>query len=192
MPESSRSSANGRGQRVLITLNRPAGAERPHPEHGARDAPGARRVGERPGGDPRGRHRRRRAGPSAPAATSASSTTLGRAGRLDEALAFWREEYELNIVIKRLSEALRLADRRHRHGRRRRRLAARQPPGRRGALPFRHAGGRHRLLPGRGGDLRAAAPARARPAPTRSDGRARSAPPMRWRSGLRPMPSAPT
>ena len=26
---------------------------------------------------------------------------VGRAGRLDEALAFWREEYELNIVIKR-------------------------------------------------------------------------------------------
>ena len=49
---------------------------------------------------------------------------LGRAGRYDEALALFREEYALNARIKRYSQALRGADRRHRDGRRRRHVGA--------------------------------------------------------------------
>jgi enoyl-CoA hydratase len=52
---------------------------------------------------------------------------LGRAGRHDEALAFWRDEYIMNRADQALSQAVYRADRRHRHGRRRRRLGAWQP-----------------------------------------------------------------
>ena len=54
----------------------------------------------RPGSDPHGRHG---AGEKAFCAGGdiRRLTELGRAGQADEALAFWREEYQLNIVIKR-------------------------------------------------------------------------------------------
>ena len=58
-----------------------------------------------------------------------------------------------------LSEALRGADRRHRHGRRRRHLHPWLASGGRRPLPVRHARGRHRLLPRRRRDLVPAAPA---------------------------------
>ena len=84
---------------------------------------------------------------------------LGRAGRYDEALAFWREEYALNALHQALSQALCGADRRHRHGRRRRHFGAWLPSRRRRPLRVRHAGGRHRLLSRHRGDLVPAAPA---------------------------------
>ena len=58
-----------------------------------------------------------------------------------------------------LSQAVYLPHRRHRHGRRGRRVPARRLPGRRRALPLRHARGRDRLLPRCRRDLCAAAPA---------------------------------
>ena len=58
-----------------------------------------------------------------------------------------------------LPQALRGADRRHRHGRRRRRLGARLASRRRRPLPVRHAGSRHRLFSRRRRDLVPAAPA---------------------------------
>ena len=131
----------------------------------------------------------RASAPSAPAATSGSSTISAGRGRVEEALAFWREEYELNVRIKRYPKPYRRADRRHRHGRRRRRLAARQPPGRGRPLRLRHAGGRHRLLPRRRRDLRPAALARRDRHLSRADRRAGPARRRRWRSGLRPTPS---
>ncbi len=69
-------------------------------------------------------------------------TELGLAGQTQEALAFWREEYQLNAIIKDYPEAVHLAHRRHRHGRRRRSVAPRPLPRRWRALPVCHAGGR--------------------------------------------------
>ena len=58
-----------------------------------------------------------------------------------------------------LSQALRRADRRHGHGRRRRRLGARLAPRCGRPILLRHAGSRHRLLPRRRRDLVPAADA---------------------------------
>ena len=51
----------------------------------------------------------------------------GQAGDHAAQLDFWREEYQLNRRIKRYSKPDRRADRRHRHGRRRRPLAPMAP-----------------------------------------------------------------
>ena len=167
-----------------------AGAERPHPWHGARRCAARSTPGQR---DPavtrvvvdrrrRARLLRRRRHP--PALRSRPG------GRDRGGAALLARGIRAQHPDQALSEALCRADRRHRHGRRRRRLAARQPPGRGRALPVRHAGGRHRLLPRRRRDLRPAAPARRDRHLSRAHRRAGPARPTRWRSGLRPTPSA--
>ena len=90
----------------------------------------------------------------------------GRAGDHAAQLAFWREEYQLNRRIKRYPQTDRRADRRHRHGRRRRPQRPCLAPRRQRAHAVRHAGGRHRLLSRRRRELRPAAPARAASAPS--------------------------
>ena len=82
---------------------------------------------------------------------------LGRAGRQAEVLTFWRDEYPLNTAIKRYPQAVRGADRRHRDGRRRRRVGARLASRRGRPVLVRDAGGRHRLLSRCRRDLVAAA-----------------------------------
>ncbi len=83
---------------------------------------------------------------------------LGRAGDHDRQLTFWREEYQLNERIRTYPETGRRADRRHRHGRGRRRFDQRLAPGRGRTLLFRHAGGRHRIFPRRRRHVFPAAP----------------------------------
>ena len=160
-----RSSASGSGVGGSRHAQPAPGAQRAHARHGPRDAQGARRVGERPGSDARDRHRRRRAGLLRRRRHPQALRRSAGPAAFDEALAFWREEYELNIVIKRYPKPyVSLIDGIvmgggvgvSLHG-------SHRVAGERYA--FRHAGGRHRLLPRRGRDLRAAAPARARPAP---------------------------
>ena len=53
---------------------------------------------------------------------------LGKAGRYDEALRFWWDEYRLNTVIKRYPKALYRLGRRDRHGWRLRSRNARFAP----------------------------------------------------------------
>ena len=84
---------------------------------------------------------------------------LGRAGRYDEALAFWRDEYRLNALIKRYRKPYvalidgvvmggGVGD-----------VDPRVAPRCRRRLPLCDAGGRDRILPRRGRDLVPAAPA---------------------------------
>ena len=108
-----------------------------------------------------------------------------RAGRDDEALAFWRDEYALNAAIKRYPEALCGADRRHRDGRRRRRVGARLAPCRRRSFSVRDAGGRASAsfrTSGRPGSCRGC--------PARSAPSARS-PANAWRRRMQSRPASP-
>ena len=82
---------------------------------------------------------------------------LGQAGRQDEALDLLARRIHAQRRDQALSEALRVADRRHRDGRRLRRIGARLASRRRRPLPVRDAGGRHRLLPRRWRHMVAAA-----------------------------------
>ena len=188
-PRRRRSSASSEGAAGLITLNRPQGPERADARHGAR-ACAARSTPGRPT-----RHVTRvvvtGAGERAFCAGGdiRQLYELGRAGRRDEALAFWREEYAaqrphqaairspmsslIDGIVMGGGVGVSL------HG-------SHRVAGDRYAL--RHAGGRHRLLPGRRRDLRAAAPAGRDRHLSRADGRAGAAPPTRSRSGSRPMP----
>ena len=176
-----------RGAAGLVTLNRPQALNAL--THGMVLAlsPRARRLGRRPGGDPHRRDRRRRARllrrrrHPPPLRSRQGRPSRGGAALLARRIRAQRPH-------QALSEALCGAHRRHRHGRRRRDLASRQPSGRGRALPVRDAGGRHRLLPRRRRDLRAAAPAWRDRHLSRAHRRPGAGAPTRSRSDLRPTP----
>ena len=137
-----------RGAAGIVTLNRPQALNAVTHGMVRALARATRCMGRRRGGDAGGRSRPRASGRFRAGGDIRELYDLGQAGRHDEALQFWRDEYRLNTAIKNYPQALCRADRRHRHGRRRRRIGARLAPRGRRPLPVRHAGGRHRLFPG--------------------------------------------
>ncbi len=159
-----------------------AGAERADHEHGARHRRGAGHVGNRSGGDMRRRRGRGRKGVLRrrrhPAPVGA-----GDGGRPCGATRLLARGIHPQRADQALSKTLCRRDRRHRHGRRRRRVGARLAPDRRRRLHVRHARGRHRLLPGCRRDLLPAAAGRPDRNLSRPDRRACES---RRRRGARP------
>ena len=111
---------------------------------------------------------------------------LGKAGQPRRGAAVLARRISAQRRHQELPQALCRADRRHRHGRRRRRLGARLAPRGRRPLFLRHAGSRHRLLPRCRRHLVAAAPGRANSAPIARLPASASGRPMRSAPGLPP------